>query len=134
VSTIRTTYGQMIRASGSDGPAILPYLHPREIDSTLDAIADGDLVAVADPREGTIVALATPEIAGTITNRPDVEDRVNDLLSELREARRELDNLRQIAREVLAEKEPADWDWKLEEAADDVQKALDGATDHAESL
>jgi hypothetical protein len=91
-------------------------------------------VAVADPREGAIIALATPEIAQTIVDRPDVEDRVNELLFELREARRELSNLRQIAREVLAEKEPSDWGWKIDDAADDVQKALDGATDHAEDL
>jgi uncharacterized protein YfcZ (UPF0381/DUF406 family) len=133
MSAIRTTYGDPM-ARVWEGPTILPYLHPREIDSTLDAIADGDLVAVADPREGAIIALATPEIAKAITNRPDVKDVVNELLSELREARRELDNLRQIAREVLAEKEPTDWDWKIEDAADDVQKALDGATDHAEDL
>lgn len=130
---VRTTFQTMIRANGSDGPVILDYLHPREIDSTLDAIDDGGLVAVADPREGAIIALATPEIAQTIVDRPDA-DRVAELLAELREARRELSNLRQIAREVLAEKEPSDWGWKIDDAADDVQKALDGATDHAESL
>jgi hypothetical protein len=134
MTAIRTTFQAMIRANGADGPTILPYLHPREIDSTLDAIDDGGLVAVADPREGAIIALATPEIAQTIVDRPDVEDRVNELLFELREARRELSNLRQIAREVLAEKEPSDWGWKIDDAADDVQKALDGATDHAEDL
>jgi predicted RNA-binding protein len=111
-------------------PAILPYLQPREIDNVLDAIDDGRLAAVA--QDGEILAVATPAAAEMIVRSN--QDAVEDLLAELREAIRELGNLRTIVGEVMVEKDPAEHVYRIEEAIDDVSKAINGATDYAENL
>jgi hypothetical protein len=130
---IPTTYSE----SGSRKLATIPYLHPREVEAAHVALDAGELVAVAKSETGaigygTIVALARPDLADDLVNRD--ADLVNDLRYELTEARRELANLRTIVGEVFAEKEPSDHVWKLEDAVDDVDRALDSAVDIAEEM
>jgi hypothetical protein len=129
---IATTF----RESGSMPLSVMPYLHPREIDGVLDAIDDGDLVAIVDSREHIhtpeIVALARPELADEIVRR-DTEV-ITELREALKQARKELTSTRDIVREVFAEKEPGDHVWRIESALDDVKSELESATDYAEEL
>jgi hypothetical protein len=111
---------------------VLPYLTDREVDGIVDAICDGRLVAVADTVEKGITAVASPEVADLLVKHDD--DAAGELLEELREANRELDNLRQIMREVLAEKDPSDFEYRLDDAIDDVRKGIDGALTIAEDM
>jgi hypothetical protein len=128
MTAVASTY--QVPNRGKAGPTILPYLHPREIDNVLDAIDDGRLAAVA--QDGEILAVATPAAAEMIVRGN--QDTVEELLYGLREATREIDNLRTIVREVMAEKDPAEHAYRIEEAIDDVDKAVNGATDYAENL
>jgi hypothetical protein len=130
--TIPTTIGASIDAN----LIVMPRLTDREVDSILDAIDAGELLAIADPGKtpgaGTIVALADTEHAAKLTDR---DDEVIELLRrELEETSKELDALRTIIGEVFAETEPRDHRWKLEEAEYDVRKQLDYARTSAEAL
>jgi len=129
---VATTYNE----SGSRPFATVPYLHPREVDGILDAIDSGELIAVAEssttPGYSTIVALAREDLAESLTKRDD--DAIKELQKALQDTRKELQSLRTIIGEVFAEKEPADWRFKLDDAADDVRKALDDADFYAREL
>jgi hypothetical protein len=112
--TIPTTIGASIDAN----LIVMPRLTDREVDSILDAIDAGELLAIADPGKtpgsGTIVALADADHAAKLTDRDD--DTIAELRRELEEASKELDSLRTIIGEVFAETEPRDHRWKLDEA------------------
>lgn len=137
MSAIRTTFSDAGHHRGARTRTI-PYLQPREVAGIMSAVESGALVAVASETvagaigAGEIVAVATPEIAERLTARDP--DLAGELLSELREAARELRNLRTIAGEVMAEREPAEFLYRIENAADDVKKAIDNAIDYAEDL
>lgn len=107
---------------------ILPYLHPREIDNVLDAIDSGELRAVVD-EQGAIIALAQSDVADTIAAQDGTDEVIQDVRHALDEATRELNSLREIVREVMVEKHPPDHDYRIENAADDVQSAIAQASD-----
>lgn len=119
----------MSSSAYADHAAILPYLQPREVDTVLDAIGDQRLVPVA--RDGEIIALAVPEVADRIVADGD-RATADQLYSRLRETADELASLRATIGEVFAEKEPADFAYRLHDAGDDVQRALDAAIDTSE--
>jgi hypothetical protein len=128
MSAIPTTFQPM--AYSSRDRDVMPYLHPREIDSVLDALDDGRLVAVTD--SGEIVAVATPDLADEIVKRDD--STVKMLRHELKTALKELSSLATIIGEVMAESRPQDFDYRLHDAAEDVRRALSGAIDASEDL
>src|ERR1044072_671202 len=106
---------------------VAPYLTERERDAGVKAIDRGALVAVAEtqpfsPHGGGLVALATPALANEIASRHG--DELDELKAELKEAARELANLRTIIGEVMAEKNPREHDYRLHNAADDVAAAI----------
>jgi hypothetical protein len=124
-------------AYSSADRARLPYLTDRELDGIVDAICDGELVAVADisgqgQRTGQIVAVAVPELADELTNRDPFG--VKTMREHLRKTLHELESLRTIIGEVMAEKCPRDFRYRLDDAEADVQRALDSAIDASEDL
>lgn len=134
MSAIRTT---MAGSTPSADVQVIPYLREREIDSILDAIDAGDLVAIADsagcaPGGGTIVALAAPTMVERIAKRDD--DSVQDVRDALARAERELSSLVDIIGEVFAEKEPGDFRYRVQDAAHDVQHELAAAVAAAEEM
>jgi hypothetical protein len=129
MSAVRTTY--LPSSVRPDDVTILPYLTEHEMNGVLDALCDGRLVAVA--RDGEIVATAVLEQAERLCEYDD-QDLGDYIIAELAEASRELESLREVVREVLAEGVPADFDYRIESAIDDVEKAILHATDHAEDL
>jgi hypothetical protein len=108
----------------------MPYLHERELDNILNALADGRLVAIA--QDGEIIAAATPEVADELTKRDN--EVIDELLKRLGNADKELRSLRQIMREVLAESEPSDFSYRVDDAIDDVERELDRAIGIAEDM
>lgn len=132
MSGVQTTFLRR-REIGDDAKlTVLPYLTEREADGILDAIDAGHLRAVAND-EGAIVAVMEPVRADDYV-QPSYGDARDRLYNRLREAADELKSLQTIIGEVMAEKYPRDFRGRLEEAADDVQGALDSAIDASEDL
>lgn len=127
---IVSSFASMFAAGGLQ---VLPRPTDREIAQILAAVESGELVPVIDvqPLGGSpIVAVVTADYA----DRLIASEEADSLRDELRDAAAELSTLRTIIGEVMAEKEPADFAYRLEDAVDDVQAALDRAVDHAEDL
>lgn len=135
-----TTYMPRLVGAGHSQPIILPYLHPRELEDATDALNDGRFVAVAvpasvsPPTDGEIVALVSPEYAERFVAGIGGEDVVADLRDELRGANKELQTLREIVREAMAEKDPTSRAERIDAAIVDVVECVDRALDHTEDL
>jgi hypothetical protein len=130
MSAILTTFMETSYMGAESRSTILPYVTERELDQVWDATADGRLIAVA--RDGEVIAVAVPEVAEQLTSHdPDV---AGELLAELREARRELRSALDIARETMAERNPGEYLYRVENALDDVRTGLDNAIAQAEEL
>jgi hypothetical protein len=114
----------------------LPSLREREYDAICDALADGALVALASADE--IVGALTPEHADAYLalaeDKPARDRRAEKVAAELHSLSEELRTLRQIVREVMAEKRPQDFDHRIAACIDDAEGILKGATELAEEL
>lgn len=125
----RTTY---VPGYSSATIQTIPYLTTRERDGIIDALDAGELVGVVDADANAIVAVATPQLADQLEHRDD--DALKCLDRELAIALSEIQSLTDIIGEVLAEKEPSDYRYRLEDAAYDVRKAIAGAIDVTEGM
>jgi phosphate uptake regulator len=117
------------------GLQVLSRLTDRERDAIVAALDTGELVPIVDvqPREGSaIVGALTPDHAEAFANSDP--DMAGEIMAELKEARRELDSLREIIRETLRERDPIDYESRLMLAVDDVETAIENARDRAEEI
>jgi hypothetical protein len=139
MSAVQTSFVPSYAYSGT-GRHVLPYVTDRELDGIMDAVCDGRLVAVAQSAapdgsvqaQRAIVAVAAPELADELAARD--ADALDTLRAELKDATRELRSLRDIIGEVFREERPQDFDYRLHDAAEDVQRAFDRALDASEDL
>lgn len=128
---IRTTH--MAQAAYSNTSlSTMAYLMRHERDALIRAIDSGELIPVADPKEGLIIGLATSDHVDKLTD--DKSDQANDVLSELESLRQELDTLETIVKEVMSEKLPADFDYRIFDCIDDAVNILNRAQIGAEGL
>jgi hypothetical protein len=118
------------------GLRTLPRATERERESIIAALDTGELVPVIDsqPLDGTsIVAAIAPEYVERFCAESDEGVRA-DLNNRLAELRDELDTLRVIIGEVMAEKQPGDFRYRLLDCLDEAVNLLTRAQSATEDL
>lgn len=141
---VATTYVPSNHASCARELAVLPSLREREFDGVCDALADGQLVALVlsgsehEVCFSEIVGALTPEYADALVSlteeKPARDKRAEKLGTELQSLRAELTTLREIVREVMAEKCPQDFTHRIGGCVDDAEGILKDAIEMAEEL
>jgi hypothetical protein len=131
---IATSYFPSFSAGGGLQP--LPRATEREREGIIAALDTGELVPVIDsqPLDGTsIVAAVAPEYVDRFCAESDdgVRAELDNRLAELRD---ELDTLRVIIGEVMAEKKPGDFRYRLLDCLDDAVNLLTRAQSATEDL
>jgi hypothetical protein len=133
--TIATTFQPPFSVRGG-GLQTLPRLTERERASVVTAMDAGELVPVinSQPTSGAeIVAVVAPDHLERFCTEPDDWTRTT-IDNRLAELSNELDSLREIVREVMAEKQPADFRYRILDSLSDAVDLLKLAQDAAESL
>jgi hypothetical protein len=133
VTPIRTTYEKPLPRAGLE---TLSRLQDREIASIVEAVTDGRLVGVVDHKAGEIVGALMPEYADQLC--ADTNDNRFDassyLAQNLMELQNELVTLRQIVKEVMAEKEPGDFQYRIDDCIYDAESFLESANSVVEEM
>lgn len=118
---IASTFFNAYRSSGLQE---LPRLTERERENVIAAMDAGELVAVA---------VVTPDHLERFCAEPDDGARatIDNRLGELAD---ELDTLREIVRKVMAEKQPADFRYRILDSLNDAVDLLERAQNATEDL
>lgn len=119
-----------------NGLRSLPRATARERESIIAALDTGELVPVIDSQpldDTSIVAAIAPEYVERFCAEPDdgVRAELDNRLAELGD---ELDTLRVIIGEVMAEKQPGDFRYRLLDCLNDAVKLLARAQSATEDL
>lgn len=130
MTTIRTTFVTPLPRAGLE---TLSRLQDREITSIVEAVTDGRLVGIVDQKAGEIVGALTPEYADQLCKSID-NDVLEGLTKHLHDLERELSTLRQIVKEVMAEKEPGDFKYRIDDCIYDAEEILARADAFVEGM